>query len=504
MRTRTLVFFVIIFLLFLSGGKQSAAAETLRQGSDFAQIDAYVQAEMERASIPGLVYGVVSGNQIVHLNAYGVADPSGRAVTPQTPFVIGSVGKTFTALAITQLEAAGRLDIDAPVRRYIPWFRTADSKSGTSDPAGTITLRHLRSHTSGFSHADGNKAFFFAEHATLEELVRAMESVHLNRPVGSEEEYSNLNFLVLGLVIQKVSGQSFEAYVQEHILVPLNMRHTCFSLEAAMKDGLASGYHIWYGIPIPMRAPFPAGAAAQGFVISTAEDMAHYLIAYLNNGAYHDISVTGQSAQVKPIHSRFWYDIYWQARNDKGNVASGQSGGTQNYNAFIQEAFSIQGQNYGVVVLLNTRPDYLVQIVSAQTIGEGIVALLYGNQVSQPSGLARDTWYITNLFIDLILVGLIVYTVFSILSFLHQPKCISMAVEMVTRARVSAGLAIFTGLIIFSLPPILTGIAWPDLFLAYIEICIIVLPCSLILMGTGLARLGILGWNGLRARARYE
>ena len=97
-----------------------------------ANIDAYVEQERQAARVPGIALAIVQGDRVVHLQGFGEADPSGRAVTPQTPFGIGSASKSFTALAIMQLVEAGKIELDAPVQRYLPWFRVADAEASAS------------------------------------------------------------------------------------------------------------------------------------------------------------------------------------------------------------------------------------------------------------------------------------------------------------------------------------------------------------------------------------
>jgi CubicO group peptidase (beta-lactamase class C family) len=109
----------------LSGPEYPSPASTsllTNASPDFAGIDRYVTAQMQEAHIPGLAVG------IVHLRGFGVADLAGHPVTPQTPFILGSLSKSFTAVAIMQLIDAGKMELDAPVQRYLPWFRVADSK----------------------------------------------------------------------------------------------------------------------------------------------------------------------------------------------------------------------------------------------------------------------------------------------------------------------------------------------------------------------------------------
>ena len=129
-------------------GSMSATAD---DGPDLAAIDRYVRSEMDAQRIPGLALGIVHGDRIVHVQGFGQADRSGRRVTPQTPFLIGSVTKSFTALAIMQLSEAGRLQLDAPVQRYLPWWRVADPDASTQ-----VTVRHLLYQVSGLSKATGN------------------------------------------------------------------------------------------------------------------------------------------------------------------------------------------------------------------------------------------------------------------------------------------------------------------------------------------------------------
>ena len=93
--------------------------------TDFAAIDAYVQEQMDNLGIPGIALGIVQNNQSAHMKSFGVADSSGRPITPQTPFRIGSVTKSFTALAIMQLVEEEKINLDAPVQTYLPWFRLA-------------------------------------------------------------------------------------------------------------------------------------------------------------------------------------------------------------------------------------------------------------------------------------------------------------------------------------------------------------------------------------------
>jgi CubicO group peptidase (beta-lactamase class C family) len=96
-----------------------------------ATIDAYLETQRQELRIPGLALGVVHGDQIIHLKGFGIADPAGRAVTAQTPFIPNSIIKSFAPLAIMQRGEADRIELDAPVQRYLPWLRVADANAST-------------------------------------------------------------------------------------------------------------------------------------------------------------------------------------------------------------------------------------------------------------------------------------------------------------------------------------------------------------------------------------
>jgi CubicO group peptidase (beta-lactamase class C family) len=218
---------------------------------------------MQDLRIPGLALGIVRGDHIVHLNGFGVADPSGRPVTPQTPFIMGSLAKSFTALAVMQLVEQGQVELDAPVQRYLPWFRVADDAASAQ-----ITVRHLLNQTSGLSTKTG-RAFQGnpdLSDGALEQAVRALRDYPLAQPVGMTYQYSTVNYAVLGLIVQTVSGQSFEDYVQEHIFVPLDMRSSYTSQSAAQAHGLASGCRYWFGQPVAADLPDNRSLVPAGYL----------------------------------------------------------------------------------------------------------------------------------------------------------------------------------------------------------------------------------------------
>jgi CubicO group peptidase (beta-lactamase class C family) len=223
-----------------------------------------------------------------------------RPVTPQTPFLLGSTSKSFTALAVLQLVEQGRLDLDAPVRKYIPWFSMRDGAGGMN-ASDRITVRQLLHHTSGISNPTGEAALVHDARAAdaLEEQVRSFSQTELARTPGSGMEYANANYQIAGLVVQTVCGTSIEDYISAHIFRPLEMMHSHTSPEAAGRDGIATGYRYWFNHAIPFyRQPYPRGCLPSGFMISSAEDLGHWLIAHMNNGHYQGTAIVSSNGMA--------------------------------------------------------------------------------------------------------------------------------------------------------------------------------------------------------------
>jgi CubicO group peptidase (beta-lactamase class C family) len=264
------------FLASRPGGSDATRGRGATSTPALAAIDSYIRSEMDAQRIPGLALGIVQGGRITHVRGFGEADSSGRAVSAQTPFVIGSLSKSLTALAVMQLVEAGKVDLDAPVQRYIPWFRVADEKA-----TAEITVRHLLNQTSGLSTKTGRsfQGSGDTSDSALERAVRKLSAVQLAEPVGATHQYSTINYSVLGLVVQNVSGQSYERYIQEHVFNALKMGHSFTSEADAEPQGLATGHHYWFGRPTAAHEPYNRGLIPAGYLISSAEDMSHYLIA---------------------------------------------------------------------------------------------------------------------------------------------------------------------------------------------------------------------------------
>jgi CubicO group peptidase (beta-lactamase class C family) len=318
-----------------------------RDEIDFKAIDRYITARMRAPRIPGFALVIVKGDQIVYLKGYGQADSSGRPVTPQTPFIIGSVTKAFTALAVMQLVEAGKVELDAPVQQYIPWFRVADPRASAQ-----INVRQLLHQTSGLPMIRETQLWTEQDEGALERTVRFLETAELDFRPGQSFGYSNANYETLGLIVQTVSGQSYEDYIRQHIFAPLDMQNSFVSQEEALQHGMASGYRWWFGIPVPVTLPYNRAELPAGYIISSAEDMAHFLIAQMNGGRYRDTSVLSADGvaltHTGPVPNT--YGMGWESVRINGRTLINHDGGTASFQCSV---FFDPEERVGVFVAAN-------------------------------------------------------------------------------------------------------------------------------------------------------
>ncbi|HEV2864290.1 MAG TPA: serine hydrolase domain-containing protein [Pyrinomonadaceae bacterium] len=335
----------------------------------------FISSQMKAFHIPGAAVGIIHRDSIIYLRGFGAADDAGRPVTPQTPFLIGSNSKSFTALAVMQLVEAGKVNLDAPVRQYLHWFQLQDAKASEA-----ITVRHLLNQTgglptaAGFSPPASPDPRVAAEHYAAE--LRGLRPAH---PPGQHFEYCNLNFEILGMLVEAVAQQPYAAYVQEHVLGPLGMRSTYLTYEDATTHGLAGGHQYIFGFPVrtsPRR--YGPHAVAAGGIASTAEDMCRYLIAQLDGGAYEGrqvIAPTGLALMHEPrseIGSA--YGMGWFIRPWNGLKSINHTGLNQNFSSMMN---ILPEKGYGVIILTNVNS---FSVLGKNNLMDGVIRRLHGQE----------------------------------------------------------------------------------------------------------------------------
>jgi CubicO group peptidase (beta-lactamase class C family) len=394
-------------IALLALGSTSATAD---DGPDLAAVDRYVRSEMDAQRIPGLALGIVHGDRIVHVQGFGQADRSGREVTPETPFLIGSVTKSFTALAIMQLSETGRVQLDAPVQRYLPWWRVADPDASTQ-----ITVRHLLYQVSGLSKATGNAYATSGDthDSALEDRVRALNDAELTQPVGTTWQYSNANYWTLGMIVQAVSGQSYETYIQQHIFDPLQMSNSYTSGTEARRHGLPAGHRYWYGFPVASELPFDRGGLGSAGLSSSAQDMTSYLGLYLNDGRSGTTALVSpagagelQRAGVPTGLDGVSYAMGWDVGSVHGipTISHDGSGFDSHANVVL-----IPDRKWGVVVMENgeNSPDEFFGSRRMTGIANGVAGMLIGEEPPAPSSSSRSLWVVYGVVLGILVIQVV-------------------------------------------------------------------------------------------------
>ena len=243
------------------------------------RIETLMSDQIKEMGIPGLAYGIVIDDEVVLAKGLGLRDvTTGAPVDADTVFRIASMTKSFTALAILKLRDAGKLSLDDPVGRYVPEVGTWQLPTNDSGP---ITIRHLLSHTAGLpeDNPQGDRVLDMTPEGFSAWLKAG---IPFASATGSEFEYSNLGFMILGSVVTRVSGRPFQTYVTEEILLPLGMRSTYWSLAAVPKDRLAHGYRKDKESLVAEPMLEDGAGAAMGGLMTSSRDLARYVAMMLS------------------------------------------------------------------------------------------------------------------------------------------------------------------------------------------------------------------------------
>ncbi|MBL0388671.1 cyclic peptide export ABC transporter [Tumebacillus sp. ITR2] len=359
----------------------STAAEAQGLHSfDEAAVQAFIEDEQGASKIPGLAVVIVEGDKTIYQKGFGYANTSDkRPVTEKTLFELGSNSKAFTALAVLQLESEGKLHLSDPVTKYLPWF--AMKGKGNSDE---ITVGDLLHHTSGIPAKSLGELPVSQGDRAIEETVRAILPLELKWEPGTKFEYATVNYDVLGLIIERVTGQPFQAYSQEHVLHALGLTSTYAGRESVPTDQLALGYKRNFLHASPYEAPYFEGNTPAGYFISDAEDMAQWLKIQLGTATPPMLSSDlirkshEPDRSVAPDADGSSYADGWSIYQSGGGevVHQGQNPNFSSYLAFRP------GEEIGVAVLANQNSDY------TSHIGDGILKLMLGKEIKP---LVSDT-----------------------------------------------------------------------------------------------------------------
>lgn len=405
----------------------------------YGKIDAYLSETVPKTHFPSLSITIVDGGETLFSKSYG-------NVSTDAPYVLGSVSKSFTALCIMQMVEQGKVSLEAHLSDYLP-----DAAHGEK-----ITIIQLLNHTSGLG-----------EHQNLTNFgVVNEQGVHL---------YSNVNYSLLGKVIEAVSGMSYEEYVTENIFRPLNMNST--SADPAKASGLIDGYENWFGFNVKTAVKYRDTenawiTAPAGYISSSTEDLGRYLQMYLNGGegiisaeSINEMFYNGVAVEDEIPYS---YGMGWTLTKEplKRPVLR-HSGLVENGMSCI---FILPEDDIGVAIAVNTN-DYFVGADFADRVGWGVVLMLMGDE---PNRIGSGGYALRHLMYDGIYITVLIISVLPLFFIGKYKMCIRKRSGWKNAAVMSAFHAVLP-VFILAVPRIFFGTPlWvvkafvPDLFVTII------------------------------------
>jgi len=295
---------IILFLLFAGVNDKMYSQKDNSNTSDLSILNEWIDSQFEKGldsfNIPGATFVLMRGDSILHMSGYGIADVESKTKVNNelSIFRIASISKTFVGTAIMQLYEKGKVKLDDDINNYLKTFQI-ENKFGNP-----ITLKHLLTHTAGFDERNIGTAVKTEKNViSLAQYLKKRMPPQI-RPAGEALTYSNHGFALLGLIVEEVSGLSFDEYVTKSILKPLRMNSSGFVRIPELKKNYVTSYLQKENRLIPYQLNFSLDYPAGSFN-STASDMSHYISMYLNNGNFKGNQILDSTTVIKMHKTAF-------------------------------------------------------------------------------------------------------------------------------------------------------------------------------------------------------
>ncbi|MFT3757235.1 MAG: serine hydrolase [Pseudoxanthomonas sp.] len=261
-----------------------------------ADFDAYVESVRKQFDVPGIAVAVVKDGEVLLAKGYGLRDvESGAPVNSGTLFAIASNTKAFTAASLSILADEGKLKMDDRVIDHLPWFRMSDAYVTRE-----MRIRDLLAHRSGLGLGAGDLLFWPTTDYSAEEVARRLKDVPLEGGFREQYAYDNILFGVAQLVIEQVSGQSYEQFLRTRIFAPLGMTHTRFNSDQVREgDDVATGYSkADFKDLVPAPRMTWSNVAGAGGIYSSVDDLAKWVRVQLDGGV-----ISGEGEDTRRLFS---------------------------------------------------------------------------------------------------------------------------------------------------------------------------------------------------------
>lgn len=281
----SLFLLAISFFIGLFSTNVTAKAEISKENLN--NVKAYITQQFLNEGIVGGSYAIVSNGQVIDSSGVGYSDVKlEKKATAETIYAIASVTKSLTATAILQLQEQGKLNVNDPVQKYLPWFTYKDREKSKS-----VTIQHLLTHSVGVNRIDADGAIFTDEKSnrnSLDDSIRALRNVEMIADPGEKGQYCNSCFNTLGLIIEEITGISYYDYMKRKVFQVLGMDHTAFGQDLKTIDSqdIAKEYSWFFGLRntnLLNHQTFGKSQDPEGGIYTNSVDLAKYVSSILGN-----------------------------------------------------------------------------------------------------------------------------------------------------------------------------------------------------------------------------
>ena len=339
--------------------------------ADLDKIENYINKQMKESKIPGMSVVIVKGGKAVYKKGFGYSDiQAKKAVTEDTIFELGSTSKAFTGIAVLQLEKQGLINLNDPIDKYLPWL-----KMKYADKEVQVTVEQALHHTSGIPFKSIDKIPASEAYSALEDTVKTLAQTELASYPGTKYEYATINYDILGLIVQKISGQSYEAYMKKNVLEPAGMNDTYLFRKDTVNKDMAKGYSIVFQKPREYNAPMFRGNTPAGYFMINGNDMGKWLEVQLGTNELSkvdtdliDKSHTSDTSIVTDKNGSK-YATGWFINQSRGRVFH-----PGNNPSFSSGIVMNPNEKSAVAILANINSDFTMNIAY------GIQNILEGNE----------------------------------------------------------------------------------------------------------------------------
>ena len=306
---RTILVFLFSVAIAHAGGADLRRQAPVAEAIDL--LERWIGAQCEYRQLPGLAIAVTYDDELLYSRGFGFADLERKIpMTPQTPFHIASITKTFTSTAILQLRDRGKLHLDDRVAQYLPWFQYRNQFPDGPE----ITIWNLLTHTSGLPSESAFPYWTDNVFPTREEMIRALQNQENIFEPGTQFHYSNLGMAILGEVVAAASGEPYEQYIRKNILEPLDMARTSVFFPAERRAEVAAGYNRRLRDGSRSRSEYvdSKGIAPAANITSTVEDLAKFAAAHMRKGPVGGRQILATST-LREMHRVQWMPAHWKS-----------------------------------------------------------------------------------------------------------------------------------------------------------------------------------------------